>query len=391
MQLNDFYQVLQEYREFWQFKPFAYQQWPWQHTDLTASLARLQLPEIELIDSDKERQRQFFSPYFPAVFSLPELSQIPAPVETPPLPFWLTNGIGGRKLAQIEAFISHLPQSQLPLLEWCAGKGHLGRLASFVQQRQVVSAEWQQNLCEQGQKLAQQWQLPQQFVPIDVLSAAAAQLLQPNQHAVALHACGQLHLSLLQQAVARETEFISLAPCCYHLIHDSHYQPLSTQAQKQNLHLAKFDLQLAVQGQVTAGQRITQLRHTEMQWRMAYHALYQDLQQQVNYRPLASVGKHWFSGEFADFAQWAAAQHQWQLPAKVDWPFYLDRGRQLALHVARLDLVRHVFRRPLELWLLLDRLEFLREHGYQAELSAFCDYQTTPRNGLITAQKIAAS
>ena len=39
----------------------------------------------------------------------------------------LDAGVPGRKRAQIEAFAAHLPAAGLPLLEWCAGKGHLGR------------------------------------------------------------------------------------------------------------------------------------------------------------------------------------------------------------------------------------------------------------------------
>ena len=54
--------------------------------------------------------------------------------------------------------------------------------------------------------------------------------------------------------------------------------------------------------------------------------------------------------------------------------------------VARLELVRHLFRRPLECWLLLDRALYLREFGYQVALARFCPRAVTPRNVLLTAQ-----
>ena len=67
----------------------------------------------------------------------------------------------------------------------------------------------------------------------------------------------------------------------------------------------------------------------------------------------------------AAFAGWAAAQHQLSLPPKVDWPHYLQRAAQRLALVQRIELVRHLFRRPLELWLALDKALYLQQHGYR--------------------------
>ena len=53
----------------------------------------------------------------------------------------------------------------------------------------------------------------------------------------------------------------------------------------------------------------------------------------------------------------------------------------------RLEQVQHLFRRPLELWLVLDIALFLEEHGYQIQLSELCDASLTPRNLLLQASK----
>jgi hypothetical protein len=142
-----------------------------------------------------------------------------------------------------------------------------------------------------------------------------------------------------------------------------------------------------VQGQVIAGDRIEKLRATEVLWRLAYDELRAELSGQPHYRPLASVAKHWFSADFAAFAHWAAAQHQLTLPALVNWPHYLQRATQRAALVQRIELVRHLFRRPLELWLALDKALYLQQHGYQVSISEFCQYQVTPRNLLLRASK----
>jgi len=54
--------------------------------------------------------------------------------------------------------------------------------------------------------------------------------------------------------------------------------------------------------------------------------------------------------------------------------------------VMRLSIVRHAFRRALEVWLALDLAVYLKNRGYVVELGSFCERQLTPRNLLISAQ-----
>jgi hypothetical protein len=55
--------------------------------------------------------------------------------------------------------------------------------------------------------------------------------------------------------------------------------------------------------------------------------------------------------------------------------------------VRNLELVRGLFRRPLELWLVLDRALFMVENGYDVEVGEFCDSHLTPRNLMLIAQR----
>ena len=52
-----------------------------------------------------------------------------------------------------------------------------------------------------------------------------------------------------------------------------------------------------------------------------------------------------------------------------------------------LELVRGLFRRPMELWLVLDRALYLSERGYEVQLGEFCDSHLTPRNLMLLAQR----
>lgn len=379
--------LLKRYRAYWQFSPMNCHTLPWQ-TELTTLLQTLSASDLAALDQSPQQQLQQFGQFFPELTQLPLFWHASSQASNDnPWPFWLTNGINGRKLEQIQQFCHFVPQSNLPVLEWCAGKGHLGRLHSAASGCQVTSIEWQQALCEEGQQLAERFQLTQQFVQADVFSTDAAKQVKAEQQVLALHACGQLHLRLLEVATQVGTAALQLVPCCYHLIPHEQYQPLSSLAQRTGLTLSRQDLKMAVQGQVTAGERIARLRQTEVTWRLAYDILRQNLTGISQYQPLPSLAKHWFSGHFADFVVHAAALQQLELPKLPDLMPFLTKGAKRYMLQQRLDAVRHLFRRPLELYLVLDRAVFLQEQGYQVQLFAFCDYQLTPRNFCIHASR----
>ncbi len=303
-------QLLTQYQQFWRFSPFHFTALPWTDTPLGQRLQLLTPTEIERLDQDEVYRRSYFSEFFPELnqFSPFDLATASSkkPTQTE-LPFWFSRDIKGRKLEQIQAFATQMQKGDLPVLEWCAGKGHLGRWLCFSQQREVASLEWQEALCSEGQQQAEKLKLSQRLIHADVLAADISTHLKIGQQVVALHACGDLHIRLLQLASQAGTKQLDVVPCCYHLIACEQYQALSNLAQQSTLgQLSRDELKLAVQAQVTAGERVTRLRHIEVMWRLSYQELYQALQGVTEYRPLSSVPKHWFSGEFSAFAHWAA-------------------------------------------------------------------------------------
>ncbi len=222
-------QVLLQQRDFWQLQPMLVD-WPTVFpAELVTVLEQFTLTDCVAIDASPSLQRQHFARFFPELFAaLPELPR--EPEADLPLPFWLSTDIGGRKWQQITQLAASVGLPQRPVLEWCAGKGHLGKVMSYAFQAPVVSLEWQQSLCNAGQQKAQQLGLLQRFVHIDVLQQPVAPYLQPAQQVVALHACGDLHRVAAREAVRAGCAALALVPCCYHLQQAAQYQPLSVQA-----------------------------------------------------------------------------------------------------------------------------------------------------------------
>ncbi|ABZ77373.1 conserved hypothetical protein [Shewanella halifaxensis HAW-EB4] len=294
--------------------------------------------------------------------------------------------IKGRKWQQINAFVAILPRDSTPVLEWCAGKGHLGRLIAKAHQREVVSLEWQQSLCDAGELFAAKWKLPQTFICADAFAGQSEQL-HTEQLAVALHACGDLHVTLLKHASNAGTKQLVISPCCYHLIQAKLYEALSMVTKASELKLSRADLQLPLQQSVIANDKHKGYRLQEMAWRLGFDALQRKVRGLDEYLPVPAIRLSQLNDEFAVFCRWAADAKGLVLPADIDWLEYQIIGEQRQRLTRRIDLVAHLFRALLEQWLLLDRVCFLEEQGYRVSLSEFCPNSVTPRNALIHAFK----
>lgn len=377
--------LLYSTRQYWQCTAFDYDELPW--SSLSAPLEQLSDSDVAELDSDQDALYTFFSSHIEGVDQLPYLSTLSvAQVARTDYPFWISNGIKGRKFEQLQDFVGSLGEQAQPVLEWCAGKGHLGRMLAFNHAPSVHSIELQTHLCEQGQHSAQQQGLAVKFSQADVLTDDVSDYFEPQQHAVALHACGALHQHFMQLASKAKTQQISLSPCCYHLFTDDKYEAMSEQAKRSQLSLRHRDLKLALQETVTAPSRVAKVRKTEVEWRLGFDAMRKDITGSTTYISVPSVNKAVFSDSFEAFCAWAADKKAIKIPQGIDYQYFLLKGQMRKKVTERIELVRHVFRRAIEVWLVLDRALYLQQQGYQVTVNTFCEKQLTPRNILIKAR-----
>lgn len=379
------------HQQLWRPKPFTELTLPWEaeHPALAAWLRRRSLEEADAAHNHPQ--------HLPAPAPFPELAAQAARLAEvgelpeqplPKLPAQFQVDVPGRKWQQIEAFASRLNFSTPPVqwLDWCAGKGHLGRLLAHGGEA-LLSLERDLALVNDGQRMSDRLGLRAMHVEQDVLAEGASRYLQPGQTAVALHACGDLHVTLLRQAAGRNCRQLAVAPCCYNRITSEHYQPLSARAGASTLLLSQDDLRLPLTETVTAGSRVRRQRDASMARRLAFDLLQRELRGEDSYLPVPSVAPDWLHKPFADYCRDLAALKGLPTPSERDWAALEARGRQRLAEVRNLELLRGLFRRPLELWLLLDRALFLDEQGYRVRLGAFCPASLTPRNLLIVAER----
>ncbi len=372
----------------WLWRPQPYKDsspaWTKQVPALTQHLLALSDAELAQHAAAPGTVLQMVDQHLPGVAELIELSVLP---ELPATPWHMDDphlacDIPGRKWQQITAFISAVPRVPSPILEWCGGKGHLGRVFARLHQVAVTTLERDAALCAAGEHLAQRARIEQTFHAIDVLTPPAA-LRLINHHAVALHACGELHRTLLRQAVARQVRALDIAPCCYHLGSGAGYQAFTASAK---LALHADDLRLAVTETVTSAPREVRKRDQEMAWKLGFDLLRRDVSGADRYQPMPPIDKRWLGLGFEGFCRQLAHREAVPLPQLVDWSSYEARGRQRQRQVMRLSLPRQAMRRALELWLVLDMANYLVAHDYRVALGTFCPHAVTPRNILISAR-----
>ncbi|MGF0241545.1 methyltransferase [Rhodococcus sp. IEGM1300] len=380
-----------EHQALWKPRPFTHLKLPWEtsYPDLAAWLRGRSLDDAE----NSHNQPHLLNAPQPFAALAASSLELSAVGDLPSHTFEaaghrLNVDVPGRKWQQIEAFASRLTFSSKPShwLDWCSGKGHLGRRLLQTRQ-QLTCLEFDPALVASGQALSQRHHLHALHLEQDVLAIGTASLLNARHTPVALHACGDLHVRLIQLGSAAGCKQMAIAPCCYNRISRDAYPPLSAQAQLSDLQLSLDDLSLPASETVTAGARVRRQRDTSMARRLAFDLLQRQVRGVDEYLPTPSLPVAWLDKTFADYCQHLASLKELSTIGQQDWAALETAGWQRLAEVRNLELVRGLFRRPLELWLVLDRALFLHEQGYTVRLGTFCESRLTPRNFLLLAER----
>jgi hypothetical protein len=376
-----------EHQGLWRPRPFTHRQLPWEseYPELAQWLRQRSLADAEA-SHNQPHDLPAPAPFPQLALQARQLSTVDKLPTQPlqPAAHRLNVDVPGRKWQQIEAFGAALHFAQTPRhwLDWCAGKGHLGRRLLHTGQ-QLTCLEYDPALIASGQALSDHHNLPVLHRLQDVMEDVA---IRTEHTPVALHACGDLHVRLLHVASAAGCKQLALAPCCYNRINAQVYQPLSEAARASTLQLSVDDLGLPLSETVTAGKRVRLQRDSSMARRLGFDLLQRRLRGCDDYLPTPSLPGSWLDKPYADYCR-ELAELKGLSTGEQDWAALEAHGWQRLAEVRNLELVRGLFRRPLELWLVLDRALFLAERGYRVEVGSFCEPTLTPRNLMVLAER----
>ena len=285
--------ALLAFRDFWHPQPFREpvpawcERWP----ALARELQSLPEDVVTDLNDDHVAALALLARHVPSVAEVGFLSEVqPRPSGAlPMLGYRWAWEIPGRKREQIEAFAAAAAASpgRRPILDWCGGKGHLGRLLGLAWQTPVRTLEIDRALCEAGRGLAVRAGVNHEFIAADALTVS--DWPRAGDHAVALHACGDLHRHLIGTAGRAGVECLDVAPCCYYRGVGTHYQALSRDTR---LVLTRDDTRLAVTETVTAAPRLVRQRDRELAWKLGFDA-YRRASEGGGYRSFKPVPAPW--------------------------------------------------------------------------------------------------
>lgn len=375
----DAHQAIWRPAPFYVHRPGWCDDWP----ELAHAVLRLDDQTLDRLSSDPLAARDWLANLLPVAATLADLTRLPPlPARAlPPTTARVDVGIPERKRAQVEAFAAHTFPGRTPVLEWCAGKGHLGRRLAVADRVPVHSLEIDTGLCAEAVRLAKRAGANQTVVCADVLDEPSHAYVE-GRSVVALHACGPLHRALVERAGRAGAHSYLISPCCYHSGVSGGYEPLAAPTP---LPLDASALRLAVTETVTAPLHVRRWLARDQAWKLGFIALRNEVEGEA-VRTMKPVPARWLAGDFPTFCQALANRENVNLPSRIDWGHWLKAGEHRRAEVRRLELVRHAFRRALELWLVLDLAAALETAGFDVQAGAFCDRTLTPRNLILRAK-----
>jgi hypothetical protein len=385
---------LSETRGLWAPSPFVQLPAPWE-----ADLPRVSrwLRGLEAAEVARLEAGERLEDMPPAFTSIVDASKRWSAVEplaesrlAAPGPAERNRRINARKSKQVRALAAVgaavlSGRSERHIVDWCAGKSHLGRAVATHTAATLTAIEIDAGLCSEGHELAREAGITCRMVNADVHSEAAWRHLTPDVVVMALHACGALAERLIQQSLSRRPSAVVLAPCCYHRGAVAS-APMSGRGRHHALRLDHSALRLATLDDGVARPSVRARRHSERAYRLAFDLLLREVSGRDAYTPLGQIPRAWFAEPFGQFARRVAERDRRQLPQRWSPDEALAAGTARGQRARSLGAMRAQFRRPLELWLVLDRALRLAEGGYAVSVGTFCSRAVTPRNMAVVAR-----
>lgn len=335
-----------------------------------------------------------------------ELSNLPVIPESPlpKMEDWAYNGMKKKKRHEIERIVPRLKKLK-PHFEYVVdiggGVGHLSRVLSLYHSIPSVSLDRDAYFQSIGKERLEKFRHPEGAAPIRFVNVTFGtgeekeklrEVFRPESFSLGLHTCGGLANHLIQNTLDHQSAGLLSFGCCYHRLNPESEFPLSHFYRDNNLPgLNLYALSLATRSHAQMDRSTYDTKERVKYYRYALHLF---LMKYFNNKFFTDVGECHIRTYWAPFAGYIRSKlselkldHQF---TDEDFEnFYQDPSVQRELRVMWLcNLIRWQLGRALEVYLLLDRVLYLEENGYNVKIEQYFEESLSPRNiGILATRR----
>lgn len=335
-----------------------------------------------------------------------ELSVLPVIPESPlpPMEDWAYNGMKKKKRHEIERIVPRLKnkrESFSYVVDIGGGVGHLSRVLSLYHSIPSISLDRDAYFQSIGQERLKKFRHPEGAASIRFVNVTfgtkeeediARDVFKPESFSLGLHTCGSLANHLIKNTVAYKASGLLSFGCCYHRMDPEKDFPLSAFYRDHSFFgLNLYALSLATRSHAQRDRIVYNTKERVKYYRYALHLF---LMKHFNNKYFRDVGECPIKTYWAPFAGYIRTKlaelglaHNF---SDHDFEnFYQDESVQRELRVMWLcNLIRWQLGRALEVYLLLDRVFYLEENGYDVLIEQYFEESLSPRNiGLFATKR----
>ncbi len=369
-------------------------------------LSALSENDAWLIDCRKHDAFMANSPLADLNARIKELIELPREeVHPDELPSWAWNFVKEKKrheINQIRGVLAKLhDMKEIKVIDIGGGTGQLGRILSLYHGIPVTSIDMNGEFQELGKKRLAKYPKPEGHADLEFINTFFDETIfqrQPeletqcgeNSLIVGLHTCGPLAIEQMRAGLKTKSRSLFNFACCYNKLDEAKDVNLSMYSKSKGLPLNQYALTLATRGH--ANMTITEYQFKKRVKTFRYTLQLLCLKNGISNR-LESVGSavpSVYRGEFEDYAasklSYAGVDHAFTKEEMRK--FYQDQSIQNEVErMFYANLIRWQLGRVLEMYILTDRVLWLKEEGLEPTLKQYFDEDLSPRNiGLLISK-----
>lgn len=307
--------------------------------------------------------------------------------------------IKGKKKHEIESIIPHLKnlnsQKKLKsIVDIGGGVGHLAKVCSYKIDCPAICLDMDEKLQEIGKKqISKRTKRPENEITFFPKKIESDKCLLPHfskdSLVTGLHCCGALSSNIIKASVQSPIHSVLSFGCCYFKMTKKEDFNLSLYAKNQGLEISECALTLANRQSSDFNEKTFKTKQIVKNYRYTLHLL---LYKNFGIRQFTSLGgnrsNRYHNWSFSDYAREQLEKMKLEVPPKEELEKFYEDNQNEVNKMTRANIIRNLFSRPIELYLLLDRAIFLQENHFKVEVKTWFDGAISPRNIGIFAYKL---